>query len=730
VGDHDSGVRFGLVVFLLVGGTSASATANAQEVFPPPSEPRRVAASRVQEVIRIDGVLDEPAWAVAAVANGFVQAEPVQGDPAREATEVRVLFDDDYFYVGARCFDSRGAGDLRVRDLRRDFDETTDDFFGVAIDGVRDGRSALVFRVNPKGALRDQQTIDGAPVDVDFDAVWTARTSFAEDGWAVEMAIPWQTLRYRANVEEWGINFQRVTRRTNENSGWSPWPRVATPFRMDYAGLLTGIEPPPPSRNIRLLPYVLGEVRRAISGRDANVNVGGDVKWAVSPNAVLDVTVNPDFGHADVDRQVVNLTRFSVFFPERRQFFLENRSLFFSGNGTRFEPFFSRRIGLDDAGNPIPITAGGRFSIRGRKGAFGALAVSQGDDTASTKSQFGVLRYVANFGAQNRLGALVTTRHDDTGQTNVVSGIDGYWRMSTTAFVRGTLTGSTTSGGRQGIGAFVWAANEASWGYLGYVSEVLTSGYEARSGFILRNDYARISPAAILDWRPSWKPQWVRRFRPAVILEQYVSPTTGSVQEGFVPIRPMTVELQSGGLVQYEIQPNWQRPAAIFQPLPGVAIMPGCYDYVRHLVTVQTDPSAVLAVRAESTRGGYFDGSLQSFRGVVQATPDPRLALNVDYTLNRLRQVGRDRNSVSTHLLGLEMRVAASPRLQFVTFTQWNTAARQISGNARLTWEYRPLAFFNVIYNHRAPTVGLGGASAAPSVSRQFFVKGTWLLQL
>jgi hypothetical protein len=715
-------------LLLILSLLPSAAAADAQEVFAPRLDPLRLPATPAQQAIRLDGVLDETAWMTATVATGFVQAEPEQGEPAVEQTEVRVLFDDRHLYIGAICFDSHGVGDLRVRDLRRDFDETTDDFFGMAIDGVGDGRSALVFRVNPAGALRDQQTIDGAPVDVDFDVVWSARTSRRPDGWTVEIAIPWQTLRYRAGLTTWGINFQRVNRRTNENSGWSPWPRVATPFRMDYAGMLTGIEPPARARNIRLLPYILGE-RRVGDTDVTTADGGGDVKWAVSPSAVVDVTVKPDFGQADVDRQVVNLTRFSVFFPERRQFFLENRSLFFSGNGSRFEPFFSRRIGLDEVGNPIPIRAGARFSVRGRSGAFGAVAVSQGEDSGPEQSEFGVLRYVANFGAQNRLGALVTARHDRGGRTNLVGGIDGYWRLSTTAFVRGTITGSTTSGERSGLGAFVWAANEASWGYLGYVSEVITSGYEAGSGFVLRTDYARISPAVILDWRPSWRPSWIRRFRPAVILEQFVSPATGAVQEGYVPIRPLTAEFHNGGSIQYEVQPNWQEPTQVFRPLPGVDIFPGTYRYTRHLATVQTDPSALVAVRFEGGAGGYFDGSLYSLRSVVQTTPDPRLAVSVDYTVNRLEHVGAGNISVSTHLVGIETRAAANPRLQFVAFVQWNTAVRQLSGNARFTWEYRPLAFFNVIYNHRTPTPGLSSVVPPPG-SRQLLAKWTWLFQM
>jgi hypothetical protein len=214
-----------------------------------------------------------------------------------------------------------------------------------------------------------------------------------------------------------------------------------------------------------------------------------------------------------------------------------------------------------------------------------------------------------------------------------------------------------------------------------------------------------------------------------VIVEQYISPSTGSVQEGFVPIRPVTVELESGGLLQYEFQPHWQRPAATFWPLPGIEIAPGAYNYSRHLLTVQTDPSGRLAGRLEAATGGYFDGALRNIRGVLQATPDPRLAISADYTLNRLRHVGVERTSVSTHLLGLETRVAANPRLQLVTFVQWNTAARQVSGNARLTWEHRPLAFFTIVYNHRAPSSGLADA-VAPLASRQLLAKLTWLLQL
>lgn len=509
--------------------------AQAPAAFPPRAQPLELRAIRADAAPVIDGRLEEPVWTQAPLASAFVQAEPRQGEAATEPTDVRVVFDDRFLYVGVVCHDSIGADDLRVRDLRRDFDDTTDDFFGIAIDGVQDGRSAMVFRVNPRGALRDQQTVDGGLADVDFDAVWIARTARDARGWTAELAIPWDTLRYREGHGTWNFNFQRMHRRKNESSGWSPWPRVMQPFRMDYAGRLTGLEPPPPGRNLRLQPYVLGDATRAdtASGRREreSAEIGSDLKWAITTNTVLDLTVNPDFGQTDVDRQVVNLTRFSVFFPERRQFFLENRGVFFTGNGGRFEPFFSRRIGLDDAGGPIPINAGARVSMRSAGHAFGALAASQGG--TGTESEFGVVRYVKNFSGQNRLGGIVAARRDRGGESNVVTGVDGFWRMSSTAFVRGTVTQSGTSGaGGEGVGGYIWIANDTNRGYFGYISELVTRGYDAQSGFVVRNDYIRISPAVTLDWRPSWRPRSVRRIQPGFTLEHFIDPKGARCRKG------------------------------------------------------------------------------------------------------------------------------------------------------------------------------------------------------
>jgi hypothetical protein len=222
----------------------------------------------------------------------------------------------------------------------------------------------------------------------------------------------------------------------------------------------------------------------------------------------------------------------------------------------------------------------------------------------------------------------------------------------------------------------------------------------------------------------------VRRIQPGFTLEHFVDPNNGTRQEGFVSIRPFTVQFENGGQLQYVVQPNWQQPREPFRPVPGVDIAPGRYDYLRHAFTIQSDPSSKVAARVEGGFGGYFDGWLQTWRVVLQATPDPRVAVNADYIVNRLSEVGTTRASLITHLLGVESRLAASPRLQLVSFMQWNTAARQLSVNARLAWEYQPLSFLTLVYNDRAPVDGHGVVAPAPFGTRQLLAKLTWLLQL
>lgn len=301
-------------------GCGAAFQAYAQDVFPPPPTPERLVVHRALDEIVVDGHLNEQSWQQTPPIDGFTQMEPQQGEPGTYGTLVRVVYDDDALYISAVCDQPRAT--VRVQNLERDFSFDDNDLFGVAIDGILDQRSALAFQVTPRGNQRDLEVIDGSEFNSDWDASWETQTRIEEDRWLVEIAIPWRTLRYRDGADRLGVVFGRNIRHLNEITAYPPVPRVFSIYRMAYQGELVGLRAPSPTANIQIHPYSLADYTDS-GDSESDIEFGGEVKWAISPDTVLDITVNTDFAQAEVDRQVVNLDRFSVFFPERRQFFLE-----------------------------------------------------------------------------------------------------------------------------------------------------------------------------------------------------------------------------------------------------------------------------------------------------------------------------------------------------------------------------------------------------------------------
>ena len=390
-----------------------------QDIFLPDSIKKNIEATPINIRLKVDGKLDEAVWNQAKEITDFVQIEPKQKEPANQKTVFKLLYNADYLYVAAIMYEPDGKKALRVPNLQRDFDYNGSDQIGITIDGFNDERNAMVFMANPYGSQRDLLTFDDQVFDTDWDGLWRVRTSRTDTAWIAEFAIPWKTLRYQQNKDNqtWSINFFRLRRMTNEQTSWSAVPRAFSPSRMQYAGKLTNIQAPPPSPNIRVQPYVLMSDSR-YNGSElydkkdgSSVKVGGEIKWAITPNTVVDLTYNTDFAQADADRQVNNLTRLSVFFPERRQFFLENASLFaaglspiddYYGGQQIIQPFFSRTIGLSSDGRPIPIEAGFRVVNRSLKSNSGLLYVRQREVENSLATNFFVGRYSQNIGKIGR----------------------------------------------------------------------------------------------------------------------------------------------------------------------------------------------------------------------------------------------------------------------------------------------------------------------------------------
>ncbi len=700
-----------------------------------------IRAERATTPVRIDGRLDDPAWQIARPVSGFRQVDPMHNAAATLDTEVRILFDDRFLYVGAVARDPAGRAGVRVVNLDRDFDFFANDLFGITLDPFWDRRNAVGFQTNPYGVQRDLLAFDDNLFDRDWSASWRVKATVGDSGWTAEFAIPWSTLRYRPQADTWGVNFVRIARRINEQSGWSPWPRAATNMRMQYAGRLEGLEPPPPSRNIRLQPYATGRFRRtqlpsgAVDATDPEL--GGDLKWAVTPNTVVDLTVNTDFAEADVDRQVVNLSRFSTLFPERRQFFLEGASLFETGRESgNLRPFYSRRIGLDEAGLPIPIDGGVRLVHRSAQRGVGGLLMRQRGTDRTGPSHFAMARFSQNVGAGHRVGTQVIHRHDAgvrgaSAGTNTVGVVDGLWRPDPTGTVRAMVSASQTTGaGGDDVAGFFHAYSDKPFGYFGWIQEYVGPEYTAGTGFIGRQNYVWTSPAATFDWRPSWRPRQIRKFFPGFTTSFYHDADNLAFREGSIQFRLLAAQFNDGSELRFWVRPEWQRLDRPFTPIPGMTLPVGNYDFGQYAVTYAPDLSRPYFAYVTLANGSFYDGRRQQLIYRASPLPGPRLRLTLDYEGNRFRDVGPDRVDQTTHLVSGLLRYTPTPQLGVSAYYEYSSTSKLGVWNARLSWEFRPLSYLYLVYNDRRPQGELSPGVVRPAEERQLLVKVTYMGQL
>ncbi len=693
-----------------------------------------IQAVKTDAAITIDGRMDEEAWQKAPVISGFRQVEPEQGEPARFQTEVRVLFDNQYIYIGARMYDEPGNRP-RVTGLNRDFGYFQNDLFGVVFDTYNNERDAISFQVTPYGNQRDLQVFDDAIFNRDFEVVWHVETEILEDGWTVEMAIPWSSLRYSETGDTWGVNFIRRHRRSNEESAWAPWPRAYTAYRMSYAGKLTGIEVPPPSMNLRVQPYVLLQSDRTYNENNFSPEpkIGGEIKWAPSRNSVLDVTFNTDFAQAEADQQVVNLSRFPVVFPERRQFFLENANLFDLGRVNWLKPFFSRRIGLTPGGEQVPIDAGFRFTEQNTERSIGALVMRQRGFDEFSPAWFGVARYIENIGNNKRVGFMATARHDEAGdgfssQNNVTGNIDTFMRFPSNITFAANLGGSydelENSWGHAGD---FWISYLDNFIYIGLLQAVVSSNYLPRTGFVSRRDIIMTSPAVTFNWRPEWRPSSVRAFSPSILTYFYHKYSDLSFEQGFVAVRPLVVDFNSGAQFQYSWMIEWQNLQNAFSPA-GISVAAGNYQYQQHEITFNTDTSARAYFTAQAIHGGFYDGQYTMLRLGTGFRPIPNIAIYSNYTRNQFRDLGVESADRNLDLITTSFRIALNPRLQFAGSLQHNTEQKLNLVNMRFSWEFSPLSYFYLVFNDVHPFGD--DLDLRPPGQQQAIFKVTYLQQL
>jgi hypothetical protein len=699
------------VLFLLLAGSLLIVPAASGQSTPPERGRRVVYAVRTTAEITVDGDLGEPDWQRAEPATDFIQREPTEGAPASERTQVRVLYDDDNLYISAYCSDSEPDGAV-VNDIRRDFNSGEQDYFGVILDTFSDGRSGYYLVTTPVGGQRDQQFFDeGRQNNINWDGVWRAETRRRDDGYTVELAIPFKTLRFpRSNEQVWRAQFFRRIRRHNEGTYWSPIPRRYTVTRaVGYAGELRGIAGVEPGRNLNVKPsFVAGASRVASRGEatDGDFDAGLDVKLGVGSNMVLDLTVNTDFSHVEADTQVVNLTRFPTFFPEKREFFLENAGTFLFGAPDRNELllFHSRRIGLA-GGAPIPILAGGRLTGQAGGTMIGLLNIQTREKDAVPTTNFTAIRVRRDLLSSSNIGGIFVNREaDGRDGRNRAFGADAnllffQTDLRLTSFLAKTMTPSRPGDDLAGKVEGEYQSNlfRVLSSYLGIQRNVNPAvGFVRRPGRrIVRNEF---------EYRPRFAADTavgsiVRDVR-ASLTSEYTMFSGGSPETKLL-VPALEADFQDGSLFRTSYRQAFERLLQPFEIHEDVTLPPGDYQFGDATVSYTSDKSKALWVGAELLQGGFYNGDKTTLTVDSGFRPNYHIAASVTYEHN---DVDLLQGAFSTDLVGFRFDYAFNPRLYFNSFVQYNTESRQVNSNIRLRFIHHPLSDFYVVYNDNRDT--------------------------
>jgi len=726
-------VFLALIGFVLASGSVAAQDVSRPEPPPPPAAPEVVTrnasgdaairATRLTTPIVLDGRLDEEVYNTTRHISDFIQQEPLEGRPASERTDVWVFFDDQHVYITARNWESE-PGRRVMTDMQRDSRNLyNNDHFAVLFDTFFDRRNGYYFYANAQGGLSDGQLGNESPNN-NWNGIWEARTADFEGGWIAEFRFPFRSMRFDEDGTTWGINFRRVVRWKNEFSFLTPIPQSLGRrglTSVSRAGTLVGLTPPRGLRNLDVKPYATASrltnrlADPPIAGRGVG-DIGGDIKWGLSPNVVVDLTMNTDFAQVEDDEAQVNLTRFSVFFPEKREFFLEGQDYFSFGNsgggggfggggggggggfgGNAPVLFYSRRIGIAE-GQQVPIVVGSRFQGRSAGFQVGALHVRTGtsDVVETHPTDYSVLRVSRDLLSRSRIGVIATRRGVPALGEDVTSyayGADlalnlttefsasGYWARTQERSV--TPRDASSYQARAGYSSDRYAL-EGDYLYVG-------DDFDPAVGFLRRRAYKRTNAEGRFSPRPASLPG-VRKVFFESEFDQYAT-TTGSLESRAIT---GTFRLELNNTERLSVEVSEATEHLVETTNLGADIPAGRYRFRQTQLNYELSPSRRLSGFLSVTHGGFFGGTITeaSWRGRVAFSS--RLYAEPSLSFNRVRTPFGDEDS---HVLGSRMTFTLSPRMFISSLVQYRTSSRSMTTNARFRWEYQPGSEIFVVYS-------------------------------
>jgi hypothetical protein len=728
------------VLAILVVVTSAAAQGGNASVTRDENGRATVRAVRLTEPLRLDGRLDETVYTTVPPMDGFLQQVPQEGAPASEPTDMWVFFDDENLYVAARCLDSQ-PDRITANELRRDNSAIfQNDNFGVVFDTFFDRHNAFYFQTNSIGALRDAAVSEGQN-NANWNTVWDVRTARFDRGYTVEMVIPFKSLRYRgAGPQTWGINARRVVAWKNEDSMLSRVPAsyAGSWTQMAVAGELVGLETPAQSLNLELKPYGVSSVTTDRAARvpfdnDVTSSGGFDLKYGLTRALTADMTVNTDFAQVEEDVQQVNLTRFDVFYPEKRDFFLEGQGIFDFGGQAGFNArgatvpimFFSRRVGLSN-GQSVPVLAGGRLTGKAGKFDVGGLVITTDDKPAAgaVQTTFSATRVRRNILRRSSVGFIATSRSPAVSarDLNTTAGVDAdlrfyqnvqatvYWARTSSPGLRGDAASYRTR--------FVYGGDR-----YGFEADRVLIGrnFNPEVGFVRRGNIAMNFASARFSPRLR-RGRAIRKLTWQGELEYNATASTGVLEDRALSGK-FGMEFNSSDNVEITATRQYERLPADFTIARGVVVPRGAYSYDLLEVSYALAQNRMVSGNASASYGSFYDGTRATTTYGGRVGFSPHFAVEPNLTLN---WVNLPYGDFTARLVGTRFVVSPSPRLAFSSLTQFNPSAHSLTSSVRMHWEYTPGSDLYVVYSNGRDTATTGFPALQ---NRSFAIKVTRLFR-
>jgi len=688
-------------------------------VTPPPLEAQerqrlhQVDAVRVDAGPTVDGRLDDAVWREARVIDAFVQQEPEEGATATERTEVRILYDDKRIYFGIHAFDSQ-PDRLVATEMRRNADRVLqEDNFQIILDTFMDSRSAYMFVTTPLGAKLEQQVFEegeggrrGASSNInrDWDGIWEVVAQRTPDGWTAEVAIPFSTLRFpEAEVQSWGINFMRNIARKNEQAYWAPVPRGYGLTRVSLAGTMSGLEGLERGRDLRVKPFVVGGGTHALNGgirsRSGDGDVGVDLRYGLTTSLNLDLTLNTDFAQAEVDDEQVNLTRFALFFPEKREFFLENAGQFNVGATSSVDRmadlFFSRRIGLSPTGEQIPILGGGRVTGRVGRNSLAFLSVQTDEAFGQNGENFTVARYSRDVLGRSRVGGILINKTEWGGDHyNRTAGADFTLAPHPSFTMNGFLAGTSTAGeGGDGMGGHFRAGwLDQRWNLSAEYTD-LSDDFNAEVGFVPRVGIRTSKFHVERTPRPG---RWGVR-----VLEPMYNITYTTDQGGRMLSRRLHhmvgSQWENGSTFIVWYNRYYERLDRPFALRPDVVVTPGEYRFGDWRFWYTSNRASRVYGSLSWSPQTFFDGRRTDTSASVGVRVTPQMA--TEASINR-NEVDLPVGDFTATVGSFRLDYAISPDMGLRSVTQYNSLTEQWSSSARFRYTYRPGSDLFLVYDN------------------------------